>query len=532
MDFGKFFRRKEMVKNNAGGPTFELDRWKRLERVLILGTEGSTFYTSAHDLTKEAIDVIDECIDENGVRLVHTVAAVSQAGRAPKNSYAIFAIARASKLGDLETRQAANKAMKKVCRTGTHLFEWVSLIKLMGGFSRGSRRALQDWYNQKNARDVGYQVLKYRQRQTHGQSWTHRDVLRCAHPRAASDEHGVIFDWVCRGWPGVGQLEHPNEALKQIWAFERLKEATTHKQVASLIRQHALPRECVDGKWFSGDGARVVWEALLERMPIMAMTRNLANMTRAGVFKRRKNVVFVVRALTNSKRIGASRIHPIHFLAALMTYKSGTSVRGSNTWTPVRDLSDALEKAFYLAFDSIEDTGKRFNVAVDVSGSMTWGTLMGVPGLTPREGAAVMAMAVARTQKKHKLKAFSHQLTGLPVTANDKLAQVIKKTSSIPMGATDCSLPILKALEAKERYDVFVVLTDNETWYGSRTHGKTPHEALAEYRRKMRINAKLIVVGMTATKFSIADPNDPGMLDVVGFDSAAPRIMMDFVEGF
>ena len=43
--------------------------------------------------------------------------------------------------------------------------------------------------------------------------------------------------------------------------------------------------------------------------------------------------------------------------------------------------------------------------------------------------------------------------------------------------------------------------------------------------------AKLIVVGMTATKFTIADPSDPGMLDVVGFDAAAPRVMADFARG-
>ena len=38
------------------------------------------------------------------------------------------------------------------------------------------------------------------------------------------------------------------------------------------------------------------------------------------------------------------------------------------------------------------------------------------------------------------------------------------------------------------------------------------------------IVAKLIVVGMTATKFSIADPTDPGMLEVVGFDLSAPAV--------
>ena len=55
-----------------------------------------------------------------------------------------------------------------------------------------------------------------------------------------------------------------------------------------------------------------------------------------------------------------------------------------------------------------------------------------------------------------------------------------------------------------------------------------PAQALAEYRQKTGIDAKLIVVGMCANRFTIADPRDPGMLDVVGFDTAVPVAMREF----
>lgn len=51
-----------------------------------------------------------------------------------------------------------------------------------------------------------------------------------------------------------------------------------------------------------------------------------------------------------------------------------------------------------------------------------------------------------------------------------------------------------------------------------------PDEALRAYRAKSGIPAKLIAVGMTATGFTIADPNDGGMFDVVGFDTATPNL--------
>ena len=86
---------------------------------------------------------------------------------------------------------------------------------------------------------------------------------------------------------------------------------------------------------------------------------------------------------------------------------------------------------------------------------------------------------------------------------------------------------MVHALEQKLPVDVFVVYTDSETWYG-KIH---PAQALQRYREKMGIPARLIVVAMVANRFSIADPEDAGMLDVVGFDTATPAVMADFVRG-
>jgi len=38
-------------------------------------------------------------------------------------------------------------------------------------------------------------------------------------------------------------------------------------------------------------------------------------------------------------------------------------------------------------------------------------------------------------------------------------------------------------------------------------------------------------VGMVANDFSVANLNDPGMLDVVGFDTATPQLVSDFARG-
>ena len=83
---------------------------------------------------------------------------------------------------------------------------------------------------------------------------------------------------------------------------------------------------------------------------------------------------------------------------------------------------------------------------------------------------------------------------------------------------------MVEALKHRWPVDVFVVYTDSETWAGQRPPGPgAPPVSGAE-----GIAAKLVVVAMASNGFSIADPDDAGMLDVVGFDTATPEVIADF----
>lgn len=115
-------------------------------------------------------------------------------------------------------------------------------------------------------------------------------------------------------------------------------------------------------------------------------------------------------------------------------------------------------------------------------------------------------------------------LTPLAISPRQRLDDAIKTVTDLPFGGTDCALPMVWATQHKAKVDVFVVYTDSETWYGQ-IH---PVQALQQYRQKIGIPAKLIVQAFVANPFSIADPNDAGMLDVVGFDTAVPTLIRDF----
>ena len=293
---------------------------------------------------------------------------------------------------------------------------------------------------------------------------------------------------------------------------------------AALLREANLPREAVPTNWLR---EAAVWEALLETMPMTAAIRNLATMTRVGLLTPKSAATqTIVQRLHDASRLHRARVHPIAILSALETYRSGHGVRGSGTWKPVDAIVEALDDAFYLAFEAVEATGARTLIGLDVSGSMGGGTIAGVPGLTPRVASAAMAMTHVRSEDHVRVMAFSDRFVRLDIERSDRLAGVIRKTDGLPFRSTDCALPMLYALEHRLPIDTFVIYTDNETWAGT----IQPDEALRRYRAATGLPSKLVTVGMTASGFTIADPNDAGMLDVVGFDTSAPALIADFAK--
>ncbi|HKT07857.1 MAG TPA: TROVE domain-containing protein [Gemmatimonadaceae bacterium] len=525
------------VPNDAGGYVWAVDAWVRLDRFLVLGTEGGTFYVGERPLTRENAAAVTACLTEDGPRVVRRVVDVSLSGRAPGNDPALFVLAMAAAAQDAATRDAALGALHVVARTGTHLFHWLQYVTAFRGWGRGVRRAVARWYTAKRPADLAYQVLKYRTRD----GWSHADALRLAHPKAPSDTHHVLFKHVLDRGEQHGEHERraDPDVMGRIAAVRSIR-TMSPVQAAAVIRIYRLTREMVPTELLA---APAVWAALLDRMPLAAMVRSLAVMTAVGLVTPGSEAArYVVGRLGDADAVRRARVHPVAMLSALKVYASGHGEKGHRTWAPVPQVVDALDGAFYLAFENVRPSGKRIMLALDVSGSMV-SPVLGLRHLSCREAAAAMALVTAASEPAHRFVAFTKGtypsrwraqygtqfdtgLTELAISPRQRLDDVLRATGALAFGGTDCALPMVEARAHKWAVDAFVVYTDNETWAGP-VH---PAQALRAYRERMGIAAKLVVVAMASNGFSIADPDDAGMLDVVGFDAATPQVVSDFLS--
>lgn len=507
------------VKNNAGGFVFKVSDKDRLERFLILGTDGGTYYVGEKKLTKKNIDFLRKMVQSDERLVVDTAVDVSINGRAYKNSPAIFAIALV--LSEGKDKEYARAAVQKIARISTHIFEFAQYIDDLGGWGRSKCKAVAEWYESKTPEQLAYQAVKYRQRN----GWTHRDLLRLSHPKGVDEGVGKFI----LGKPLKGST--PTEIVV---GFSEMQQAKNVTEVLNILNGfQKLPWEAIPTQFLKDPQ---VWKKLFYNGQLngQALVRNITRLARNGAFNDMVFAADYAAKLRDEDMIRKTRLHPVNLLNAIVVHQEGQIVRNEFSWyasSRKKDwetssvILDALNDAFHISFKTIQPANKRTLVALDVSGSMGQAAL-GID-LSAAQVAAAVAMTVARSEPYYKVVGFATEVRDLGITPKMELADVLRRTSNQTFGGTDCAAAIDYALKNKIAVDTFVVITDNETWAGNRH----VFQALKDYRKKTGIEARLAVLGVSATEFSIADSSDRGMMDFCGFDSNAPRVLADFSAG-
>lgn len=532
---------KNQVKNNAGGYVYKADKFQILDRFLIIGTENNSFYMKSSDLTIENAKNLIDCINTDGIKTVDKIVEISDSGRAIKNNTAIFALAMCVGYGNPIVKQYALNNLSKVARIGTHLFQFVEDINKIRdhfkhsnnghtcGWGRSLKNAVSSWYTDKPTKKLGYQLIKYKQRD----GWTHQDVMRLAHPVPKNDEQTFMFNRLVKGFSidDINNVDNYPDMAQFIAGCNvttLLQDAASDvDKMVELIKKYDLPREVIPTNLLSSPK---IWEALLDAgMPLTAMIRNLGNMAKAGIltpFSRCEKIV--IDTFNNEQQIRAARIHPINVLCAKLIYTAGRGYKGNGTWETNPRISAALEDMFYAAFDNIEPTGLRYLNALDISGSMTSG-IHTHPYISSMIAMAAMSMSLVRSEE--------NVLTGV-FTTKFKLDSLNKRTSldelvnrfnkySYDMGGTDAGVAIKYLTDNKIPVDVIFIGSDGETWAGN-AH---VDQMLNRYRDMMGVPTKLIFANTESNFWSLTDPKDPLTCNIVGFDAALPQLVREFSLG-
>ena len=547
-------------------------------RILILGTTENTYSSSAsRKIDKYSISFLEQQIQAgNGQKILNVVEEIFISGRAPKQEMTLMTHAMLCRAEDINLRKNALQLVSKY-RTLAQLYLWKTFHadvpnadgEKSKGYGRAVKRVINEWIFQQTPRQLAYQLTKY----PHRHKWGIKQIMQCAHPKSGSGDDRVfppakknetqtpltdatpidlVLRYAVNGYKEMKKLAKKYDLkatpeykyLKAVnWAkTNRAMDEPNRAYLIKLIQKHTLTREQISTE---GLALLDVQKALLldetmtkVTMPLTALLRNLANLTRFGVFADNAILNVVVKHLLNPDIIKKARVHPVNVLLAWFTYKAGEGERGKHKWNPHLELVKGLEEMFYLSFQTLKPTGERLCVLIDASGSMSSPSACKV--ISNAEAAALLAMGIARAEAnsanpvQHSFYIFTAadgRKTGTGLTdvsdlihADASFENVLDAVQRSDWGQTDISLGITEAAKFNRRYDAFIVITDNDV-----NSGIKPSFALDYYRGKMKMETKLAVIACQATNFSIADTNDKGMMDFVGFDSHLPKLLQQFI---
>jgi 60 kDa SS-A/Ro ribonucleoprotein len=512
-----------MVPNSAGGYSYEIDDFQKVERFLKLGTEGGTYYIGEKQLTKQNAEAVVRALAKDARRVIEMARDVSVNNKTIKNDYPLFVLAMATAPDFVKSatdRAYAWKAFQEVARTGTHLLQFVNFMESFRGWGKAAKGAVATWFNSQSVDKLEYQLLKYRDRA----GWHMRDVLRMAHPNPEEtfdndnemSQRKALYRWVTKD-------ERSNELpIRTSKMLALQKDGTNVKQVLKYVNDFKLPWEAIPYQFLND---KEVLKSTLKNMPIGATIRQLGKLTAHGVLAPLSDEVdLVIERLTNEQSLAKARIHPVQILLAQKVYESGHGVKGSLSWQADRRILQALEEVFYLAFKFVVPTGKKIAVAVDCSGSMTGGYYNNSGALSPAEIAAAMATVIINTEPKSVLMKFDTraQIVNYPVSARvSDIHRIVNNMSS----GTDIACPINELINQNIKVDAIVLLTDSETWAGN----MHVTEAARNYVRRFG-RTKFVNVAAVANFHTTLDPKDVNALEVIGFDGTVPQVINDFIR--
>jgi 60 kDa SS-A/Ro ribonucleoprotein len=195
---------------------------------------------------------------------------------------------------------------------------------------------------------------------------------------------------------------------------------------------------------------------------------------------------------------------------------------------------EALQDALEIALENVRSFGGRVVVCPDVSGSMAMPVTGARRGATSAvrciDVAALMSAAVLRTNRDALVLPFEARVREIALNARDAVMTNASKLAAIGGGGTNCSAPIAWLNQRRERADLVIIVSDNQSWVDARSTG--PTETMRQWGvfKERNPKAKLVCIDVQPQANTQAKERED-VLNVGGFSDEVFEVVNAFANG-
>lgn len=436
------------TKNTAGGIAYAMPPQEALAQMACTSFFGDTFYVSAEKQLEQVIEFAKQCDDE----FVAQVARYARHAGYLKDAPAILLAYLYGKKSPALTPALFNDVIDNV--------KMLSNFAMAVRSSQFGRRTFGTSGSKLVERWLASRSLDYLWRQSIAKDPSLGDIIKLAHARpqvSATDKtedkaRAALYRMLVGKELTPEQTELLPQLVKDTLAFRGNQACPLPDVPFNMV--DSLPLTTVH------------WQQLFERGGYMFTRMNLKTAQKQGVFKSERMVKMVADRLADREQVIKARQFPYQLLLAYQAAMADPEMP-----TQVRQ---ALHLAMEAATASCPEIPGRIIVAVDCSGSMntpaTGSRGEATSTATFSDIAALFAACILRKNPNTRVMTFAADASYVAVDPMDTVMTTASKLAKAG-GGTDTSAPLRKLAYEQTKFDLFVLISDNEGWLDKSPHG-------------------------------------------------------------
>lgn len=483
------------TRNREGAPAYAYGPEHKLAQLAATGTLADNFYGAGETQLADVLEAARAC----DPYFVAQAAVYARRSGAMKDMPALLAAWLTVADPDL-----AVAVFDRVIDNGRMLRNFVQIMRSgqVGRSSLGSRpkRLVQGWLEQASMPQLMAAAT--------GKDPSLADIVRMVHPKPADAARRAFYGWL------IGRPYDVAALPAEIAAFEAWK------------ADRSLPLPAVPFEWLTAFPLTAEdWAVLATRIGWQALRMNLNTLARNGAFDVKGVTEAVAGRLADADAIAKVRPMPYQLMVALGQARDGVPCK----------VRAALEEALEQSLARVPKVPGNVVVCPDVSGSMS------SPATGYRKGAlstvrcidvaALVAAAMLRTNRDTRVIPFEQGVVKLKLDPRARVAVNAAKLAAIGGGGTNVSAPLAALNLLRERVDLVVIVSDNESWVDATRRGATA--TMREWDELKRRNpaARLVCIDIQPHGTSQAPQGRADILNVGGFSDAVFDTIARFVSG-
>ncbi len=480
--------------NSEGALAYALSPKHALAQYAATGTLSNTFYANA----AEQLETVLTLSRELEAEFIAKTAIYSRTKGSMKDVPTLLLAVLSAKNAEL-----FKTAFPRVIDNGRMLRNFVQIMRsgVTGRKSLGSlpKRLIEVWLNTaSDAKLIDAAV---------GANPSFRDIVRMVHPKPTSSEREALFAWV----------------LNKPYTSEMLPEAL--KDLARYQFDRSAPVPAVPFQMLTALNLDAAAWAQIARSAGWQMVRmNLNTFARHGVFEITGMAETIAERLRDPVAIAKARVFPYQLMAAY--FAAGAKVP--------RAVKEALQDAMEIALERVVAYPGRVVVCPDVSGSMasavTGARKGGTSAISCIQVAALVTATIARANRNALVLPFAERVKEIEINPRDSVMSNAAKLAALGGGGTSCSAPLKLLIERRERAELVILVSDNQSWVDGRATGPTETLRLWEAFKVKNPTAKLVCVDLQPNRTTQALERED-VLNVGGFSDEVFEVIEQFASG-